>query len=178
MSNFNTRHQFQEQYQETRQEVIQNEITEILDRTQCSCLNESSEGSFSRGNITVKSMVDPQLVMQLFFRQAVSITHIEFETTTTNTCPKTIKLFQNKLNMGFDDASSLPPIEIIKLYPSKSVHKIKLTKPASWKYSNIIHLFVENNHGGESTEIKNIKLYGSIVDNTDVSQIRRMGCGC
>ncbi len=165
------------------QRDLQNEITDILDKSQCYCLNESIEGSFinmvqSNTNSYVKSMVDPQLLIQLFFRQCVTITHIEFETTTKNSCPKTIKLFTNRVNMGFDDASSLAPIETIRLFPNKNIHKFKLTKVPCWTKSNIVHLFVEDNYGAENTEIKNIKIYGSVVDDTDVSRINKFGCMC
>ena len=161
------------------------DITNLLDVQQCSCMNEQISGSFKNmlqsntntyGNTYTKSLVDPQLLIQLFFRQCVTISHIEFEVSTNDTCPKLIKLFSNKLNMGFDDASTLTPIETIRLIKNIPIQKYKLQKPSFWSRSDIVHIFVENNYGGEFTEIKNIKIYGFPIDNTDVSKIR--GCCC
>lgn len=67
--------------------LLDNDITQLLDKSQCYCMNEATNDSFinmvvadADTNTHVKSMVDPQLLIQLFFRQCVSISHIEFET--------------------------------------------------------------------------------------------------
>lgn len=163
------------------QQPVQNEITNLLEINKCSCMNESKVGSFlqilnGQSNFTVISMVDPQLLFQLSFRQYVNITHIEFETTDTISCPKNIKLFSEKTNIGFEEASELKPTEIINLHSTVTSHKVQLKNRSAWNKTSTVQLFVENNHGSENTEIKNIKIYGSTVGAMDVSKIKNTCC--
>lgn len=157
------------------------DITDVLDKSKCCCLNESSRsdylGIFEEGEgSNLKSGTDPQLLIQLSFRQTVKLTHIEFVTEKNKSCPKLIKFFPNRTNMGFDEAMEESPGETTRLYSMSGRTKVKLNKVPLWCLTNDLTIFVQDNYGEPYTEIKKIKVYGEIIDDTDVSQIRRGFC--
>jgi hypothetical protein len=74
------------------------------------CLNESATGQFYNlfmGDHTLglRSDSDEQLLIQLAFLQTFKLTTIQIGIPSDDSCPSTIKLFANTLNMGFSDAS-------------------------------------------------------------------------
>ena len=134
-----------------------------ISQERCYCLGENSQFPFSNlfidGDFPLKSDADEQLVINVGFRQTSRVQEIEFETPDDDSCPATIKLFVNKLNMGFDDVTGTlhfiyinrlfllihiflmifdtrknidhPPAEIFQLQPGER-RRFKLS-PIKWK---------------------------------------------
>lgn len=86
-------------------------LNSLLNKTSCYCLNE--DPSCDHTNVVgpsetgspLRSNADEQLLLQLAFNQTVMLHAIDFGVPNDSSCPLTIKLFANKLNMGFDDAN-------------------------------------------------------------------------
>jgi hypothetical protein len=82
----------------------------LLDKSECYCLNEDISSPFvnlfqDHKELVLLSNADEQLVLQLTFNQTVSLHCLVFGIPEDNRCPRTIKLFLNKKNLGFDEAS-------------------------------------------------------------------------
>jgi hypothetical protein len=77
----------------------------------CYCLGENSQFPFSNlfadDESCLRSDADEQLIVSIGFRQTSRLQEIEFVVPDDDSCPATVKLFVNKLNMGFDDASGI-----------------------------------------------------------------------
>ncbi len=55
--------------------------------------------------LVLKSDADEQLLLQLAFQQTVNIRRVQLGLPADDSCPQTVKLFANKLNLGFSEAS-------------------------------------------------------------------------
>ena len=154
------------------------EITSMLQKTGCSCLNEQQayphKNLFAGGGdvLPLRSDCDPELLLQLAFMQTISMHSIIIGLPETDSCPKTIKLFCNRNNMGFDDAKEINPVQQIDVEMGTTSLKIDLIA-SKWNRTDTITLFIEDNHGNDMTEIHSIRLFGKALMSTDVSQIKK-----
>lgn len=85
-------------------------ITTFLDKASCFCLNEDIKHSHKNlfmgdSTLPLKSDCDEQLLIHLAFQSTVKLAYIDIGLPSDDSCPKTIKLFVNKNNMSFSDAS-------------------------------------------------------------------------
>lgn len=78
--------------------------------------------------------------------------------------PKTVKLFANRLNMGFDDASSDTPTQTLRLTPNDLTQDAPGLALDHIKFlqTSTITIFVEDNQAdSDQTVIKSLVLEGS-----------------
>lgn len=86
------------------------DVTVLLQKTGCYCLNESSPQQFTHlfvgdHTLALKSDADEQLLLHLAFGQTVSLKQIQFGVPANGSCPNTVKLFVNQNNLDFAQAS-------------------------------------------------------------------------
>ena len=85
-------------------------ITGSLQKSLCYCLNESPKAPHSNlfvgdHTLPLRSDTDEQFLLQLGFLQTMKLTSIVIGVPDNDSCPKNVKLFCNKNNLGFSDAS-------------------------------------------------------------------------
>lgn len=85
-------------------------LTGSLQKTLCYCLNEDPKAPHSNlfvgdHTLPLRSDTDEQLLLQLGFLQTMKLSSIVIGVPDSESCPKTVKLFCNKNNLGFSDAS-------------------------------------------------------------------------
>jgi hypothetical protein len=85
-------------------------LNQYLTKSGCYCLNEDTRhphGNLFIGDHTLdlRSDADEQLLLQLSFQQTVLLRKLEIGVPADNSCPMHVKLFANKLNLGFSDAT-------------------------------------------------------------------------
>eukprot|EP01039_Chlorochromonas_danica_P011019 gene11022-12267_t len=155
------------------------DLTALLSKTSCYCLNESSPQQFNHlfagdHTLTLKSDADEQLLLHLAFNQTVSLRRIQFGVPCDETCPNTVKLFVNKNNLDFPGASDTQPTQVVTLTPASSATggqvSFNLNIP-KWQRTDSITIFVEDNHGAEISSLFSVKLFGVTLQGFDVSTI-------
>ncbi|TYJ58190.1 thioredoxin [Cryptococcus floricola] len=152
------------------------EVTESLLRHVISkglnCLNESRTHPLSsilgpdrgpRGTSFLESDVDPELLISIPFQDPIKLKHISiFSGISPSQAPKTIKLFINQPNIGFDEADSLTPAQEIELTADQvKGDKIELRFV---RFQNVrsLHILVKDNQEDEeTTRIDSIDLFGA-----------------
>ncbi|ODN96527.1 thioredoxin [Cryptococcus wingfieldii CBS 7118] len=152
------------------------EVTESLLRHVISkglnCLNESKTHPLSsilgpdrgpRGTSFLESDVDPELLISIPFQDPIKLKHISiFSGISPSQAPKTIKLFINQPNIGFDEADSLTPAQEIELTADQvKGDKIELRFV---RFQNVrsLHILVKDNQEDEeTTRIDSIDLFGA-----------------
>jgi hypothetical protein len=87
-------------------------LTGELAKTACYCLNEEPSHAYQNlfmGDHTLflRSDADEQLLLHLAFNQTVSLKKVEIGVLGNDSCPDTVKLFVNKTNMGFSEATGI-----------------------------------------------------------------------
>ena len=85
-------------------------LTGSLQKSLCCCLNEDPKAPHTNlfvgdHTLPLRSDSDEQLLLQLGFLQTMKLTSIVLGIPDDDSCPKTLKLFCNQNNLGFDDAS-------------------------------------------------------------------------
>jgi hypothetical protein len=151
----------------------------MLTKSGCACLNEDARyphtNLFAGGGaaLPLKSDVDPELLLQLQFMQTISLTTVILGLPEgSDTCPRTIKLFVNKANMGFDEAKEIKPVQQVEIGQGEKMVTINLLA-TKWTRTDTITFFVEDNHGADVTELHSLRMFGKPLMGTDVSQIKK-----
>ncbi|KAF8503722.1 PITH domain-containing protein [Russula emetica] len=151
-------------------------LLEYLDLSQLNCLNEvddhNAKGIFSgkTRNTTSSSYLlsdaDEQLLLNIYFNQAVRIKSIVLHTATnSHEGPKLIKLLINKSALGFEDVEDAeePEAALVQELTEDTVkegRQIDL-KFVRFQSVNSLHIFVSSNQGGEEvTRIDAIDILG------------------
>ncbi|WVN88871.1 thioredoxin [Cryptococcus depauperatus CBS 7841] len=144
------------------------------------CLNESKDHSLSsilgpekgpRGTSYLESDVDPELLISIPFQDSVKLKYISiFSSISPTQAPKTIKLFINLPNIGFDDTESLTPAQELVLTPKHvKGEKIELRYV---RFQNVrsLHILVKDNQEDEeTTRIDSIDLFGTNGEKIEAS---------
>ena len=107
-------------------------VTNWILKSECYCLNEDVRAPHSNlfvgdSTLALQSDCDPQLLLHIAFQQTLKLSSLELGIPNNETCPQTIKLFLNKNNLGFSDASEVPPIQTITIPVGATVVKIPLS---------------------------------------------------
>ena len=85
-------------------------ITSLLQKSQCCCLNEDLKAPHTNlfvgdHTLPLRSDADEQLLLHLGFNQTMKLSSIILGIPDNTSCPKTLKLFCNQNNLGFEDAT-------------------------------------------------------------------------
>ncbi|KDN33158.1 hypothetical protein RSAG8_13752, partial [Rhizoctonia solani AG-8 WAC10335] len=161
-------------------------LLEYLDSTQLNCLNESNANNIKGilGNKTLnvgmsylESDSDEQLLLNLYFNQAVRIRSILIHTTDAPHAPKAIKLAINRPALGFEDVESATEpdmAQVIELSPDDIANSRRISlRYVRFQSVGSLHIFVASNQGNEDeTRINAIDVFGQPVETTKMANFR------
>ena len=149
---------------------------------QVECLNMDDEcnvRSLFVENVdgSVFSDIDPQLLIHVPFKAPVRLNGIRFiysEGAGGERVPDEIKMFTNRISLGFEDAESLPALQTISYSDIISGKTIPL-KVALFQNVTSIQLFVNSNKGGcDKSEMGKIKLFGSLAETMNMREFKKI----
>ncbi len=84
-------------------------LNSYLSKASCFCLNEDTQNThknlFNGSGLPLTSNADEQLLLHLSMNQTVKLNQIRFNLPQTAEAPHTVKLFSNKVNIGFEEAN-------------------------------------------------------------------------
>jgi len=163
-------------------------LLEYLDLSQLNCLNEVEDHNL-KGLLSGKtrnttdahllSDSDEQLLLNIYFNQAVKVKSIVLHTAGPQEGPNLIKLFVNRTAIDFEDVQDAEEPEVAQVLevPKDSV---KEGRPIDLRFVrfqsvNSLHIFVKSNHGeGETTRIDAIDIFGVPGGATkDLSELKK-----
>ncbi|GAB1517719.1 hypothetical protein RhiTH_000769 [Rhizoctonia solani] len=159
-------------------------LLEYLDSTQLNCLNESDthniksilgNKTFNTGKSYLESDSDEQLLINLYFNQAVRIRSIVIHTVDASHAPKAIKLAINRASIGFEDVESAIEPDMAQVIEELSPDDIANSRRIALRYVRFqsvrsLHIFVASNHGNEDeTRINAIDVFGQPVETTKMA---------
>ncbi|CEM09955.1 unnamed protein product [Vitrella brassicaformis CCMP3155] len=149
-------------------------LSEQIVKESAECLNESSSHPLSmiwgEKSQYLESEDDPNLLIKLPFRQPVRITGIRIDADAEDgTAPQTIKIFRDQPSLGFIEAESDTPTEQLALTTEQLGTVRPLRAP---RFTNVtqICVFVEDNHGADTTRINKLELLGSVPKDMDMKE--------
>ncbi|KAI8814575.1 thioredoxin-like protein 1-like protein [Cladochytrium replicatum] len=157
------------------------DLTEYIHLSQVECLNESSDHSVSalfKKDGYLESDVDEQLIITIPFNQAVKLHSLKVVASGEN-APKAIKTFVNRpQTVGFDEADGLPETETLTFTEKEfdSGAALKALRYVKYQGVHSVQLFIPGNLGdAETTVIKQLIFYGTPVETTKMTDIKKLG---
>ncbi|KAI8987441.1 PITH domain-containing protein [Mycotypha africana] len=155
------------------------DLTEHITPNQMDALNQQEEHNvkniFKDDESYLESDVDEQLIISVPFNQSVKLHSIKFKAPNKTNAPKTIKIYANRTNIGFDDADSIKETQILELTPEDfdddNVVNLKFVR-----YQNItsITLFiVDNQEDEETTQLQQLIFIGCPVETTNMGDFNK-----
>ncbi|CAE6336344.1 unnamed protein product [Rhizoctonia solani] len=162
-------------------------LLEYLDSSQLNCLGESDthniksivgNKTLNTGKSYLESDSDEQLLINLYFNQAVRIRSILIHTTDAPHAPKAIKLAINRPALGFEDVESATEPDMAQVIGELSPDDIANSRRIPLRYVRFqsvgsLHIFVASNQGNEeTTRINAIDVFGQPVETTKMSNFR------
>ncbi|KIR57020.1 thioredoxin [Cryptococcus gattii Ru294] len=168
-------------------EIMESLLKQVISKG-LHCLNEAKEHPLSsilgpekgpRGNSYLESDVDPELLISIPFQDPVKLKAISiFSVISPSQAPKTVKLFINQPNIGFDDAENEAPAQELILTPEQvKGDKIQLRFV---RFQNVrsLHILVKDNQENEeTTRIDSIDVYGAQGEKLDPSVTSQSSAG-
>ncbi|KAJ2720747.1 hypothetical protein GGI07_004428 [Coemansia sp. Benny D115] len=154
------------------------DLTKLVIKTQSECLNQNDdhplENVFTEGDSFLESDVDEQMVLHIAFNQTVKLHSIMIKAP-LDKAPKSVKLFANRSDIGFDDAESAEATQELELteenYKSGGVVNLRYVR---FQNVNSLSIFVADNLGGDDvTAITQLAFIGTAVNTSNVSDIRQ-----
>ncbi|ORZ33908.1 galactose-binding domain-like protein [Catenaria anguillulae PL171] len=154
------------------------DITSTVEQTQLDCLNQKTDKTIKgmfKGTSTLESDVDEQLLINVAFQQVVKLHSIKFIAADKDTAPKTVKLYANRVGMGFDSADSVEPTQVLELTEEDFAEdKATALRFVKFQTVNSLTIFIEDNQGGdEVTVLKGLRFIGVGQDTTDMSALKK-----
>lgn len=156
------------------------DVSEQITLNQVDCLNQQTanhvRNALKSDDTYLESDVDEQLIISVPFNQAIKLHSLRIIPKDIAHAPKTVKLYVNKLHLGFDEADSVEETQTITL-TEKDYEGNGLISLRFVKFQNVtsVILFVEDNLGDEeTTQIKQLVFIGSSLDGTDMSALKKV----
>ncbi|KAI8343396.1 PITH domain-containing protein [Chlamydoabsidia padenii] len=157
------------------------DLTDIITPNQMDALNQQEEHNvknlFKKDDSYLESDVDEQLIISVPFNQPVKLHSLKFKVADIAKAPKTIKIFANRQNLGFEDADSIKETQTLILEP-KDFEEDAVVNLRFVKFQNIVNivLFVaDNQEDEETTAIQQLTFIGSTVESTNMNDLKKMG---
>ncbi|KAJ2056875.1 hypothetical protein GGI17_005966 [Coemansia sp. S146] len=158
--------------------VGHSDLTRLVLKKQSECLNQSDdnplENVFAEGDSVLESDVDEQLVLHIAFNQPVKLHSIMIKAP-ADRAPKNIRLFANRMDIGFDDAEASEATQEIEL--TKDVYKkggVVNLRYVRFQNVSSLSIYVADNLGDDDvTAISQLAFIGTAVDTANVSDIRQ-----
>ncbi|KAF9425139.1 Thioredoxin-like protein 1 [Podila epigama] len=157
------------------------DLTDMVTLNQVDCLNQQTtnnvRNALKNDETFLESDVDEQLIISVPFNQSVKVHSIKIVPKDIAHAPKTIKVYANRLTLGFDETDSVEETQTIELTEKDYEDNNGLIALRFVKFQNVgyVILFVEDNLGGEeTTQIKQVVFIGSAIDNTDMSALKKV----
>uniref|UniRef100_A0A0K6S9T6 PITH domain-containing protein n=1 Tax=Chromera velia CCMP2878 TaxID=1169474 RepID=A0A0K6S9T6_9ALVE len=153
-------------------------LNDQIDKATAECLGMDAKDPLSNildqpnAELTVQSLDDPQLLLKFAFQSPVKLASIFIGGPAgedLSEAPRVVKLFTNKMSMGFSDAESDAPIQEFEL--TEEVLQAGKPVPLRFvKFQNILSLqiFIEDNHGGDITKVSRVEIFGSSGQKMDM----------
>ncbi|KAJ2155922.1 hypothetical protein GGH16_005733, partial [Coemansia sp. RSA 560] len=158
--------------------VGHSDLTSCVLKTQSECLNQNDdhplENIFDDTDSCLESDVDEQLILHVAFNQAIKLHSIMIKASGEQ-APKSIKLFVNRTDVGFDDAESAEATQEIEMsndvYEKGGVVNLRYVR---FQNVNSLTIFVANNLGDDDvTSITQLAFIGTAINGANVSDIKQ-----
>jgi len=157
------------------------ELTEHITANQLDALNQKGghdvKNILSKDASYLESDVDEQLIISVPFNQTVKLHSLKLVAESKDHAPKTIRLYVNRSTLGFDEADSVEPTQVLELtvedYADDKLIPLRFVK---WQSVSSVVIFIESNIGEkDTTQLKQLIFVGQTVETTKMDELKKIG---
>ncbi|CAE7500984.1 TXNL1 [Symbiodinium microadriaticum] len=151
-------------------------LDEFVEKGQLECLNEDKEHPVLNildpspdTALSSDENVDHQLLLKVQFRVPVKLQSVRIlGSSEDGTAPQTVKLFLDKVNMGFEDADE-EPVQELTLGP-ENVDGGEACQLRFVKFQNVssLQIFFQENFGAPVTRVSRLEFLGQPASSMDM----------
>ncbi|CAJ1339930.1 unnamed protein product [Effrenium voratum] len=149
-------------------------LDEFVEKAQLECLNEDKANPVANildpspdTFLSSDENVDHQLLLKVQFRVPVKLQSIRILGEEDETAPQSVKLFLDKVNMGFEDAEE-EAVQELALTPANVGGEPVLLRFVKFQNVSSLQLFFQDNCGAPVTRIKRIEFLGQPASSMDM----------
>eukprot|EP00441_Pelagodinium_beii_P045843 CAMPEP_0197619904 /NCGR_PEP_ID=MMETSP1338-20131121/860_1 /TAXON_ID=43686 ORGANISM="Pelagodinium beii, Strain RCC1491" /NCGR_SAMPLE_ID=MMETSP1338 /ASSEMBLY_ACC=CAM_ASM_000754 /LENGTH=166 /DNA_ID=CAMNT_0043188957 /DNA_START=73 /DNA_END=573 /DNA_ORIENTATION=+ len=151
-------------------------LDEFIEKGQLECLNADQAhpvtNAFEAGKEAVLASdesTDHQLLVKVQFRVPVKIQTLTIlGNAEDETAPQTVKIFQDKVNMGFEEAEEETPIQEINLTAAELGGQCCQLRFVKFQSVTSLQLFIQDNFGAAQTKVHRIEFCGQPAQSMDM----------
>jgi hypothetical protein len=158
------------------------QFVSLLDQVafdQVECLNEDADhpvrNLFGKDSTKyLSSDIDPQLIISIPFQNPVKLSGLKLSfRDDQDAIPSCVKLFTNRVSLGFGDAENLAPLQVISRDELLTNEVVPLRYVL---FQNVVSLqiFVEDNMGAEKTEIASVDILGTLGESMNMKEFKKI----
>lgn len=155
------------------------DLSPFITKAQCECLNESDDHPLQHcltsGGGYLESDCDEQLIISIAFNQSVKIHSIKLKAP-ADKGPKHLRIFINQpKTIDFDAADTFTSVQDLELTPNDlEGNPINLRYVKFQNVQNIQFFVMDNQSGGEVTQIDHLAILGSPISTTNMGDFKRV----
>lgn len=152
-------------------------LDEFIEKAALECLNQDdahpAAHAFEPGAETYLASdesVDHELLLKVQFRQPIRLSGVRIiGTTEDETAPQTVKLFQGKDHIGFEEAADEEPMQALNL-EAEQVNKGVIVPVRFVKFQCVssLQLFFQENYGASVTKVQRVEFFGEPAQKMDM----------
>jgi len=136
--------------------------------------NILKQGLRDQAGLLVESDADEQLLINIAFSTKMKIHSLALVGPEDGRAPKSIRLFVNRTQIGFEDAENVPAEQELDFEPSQLGERIEL-KFVKFQSVDRLTVFVSGNQGDEeSTAVSGLRFWGTTVATTKMGDFKRV----
>eukprot|EP00879_Flechtneria_rotunda_P002164 GHRR01002350.1.p1 GENE.GHRR01002350.1~~GHRR01002350.1.p1 ORF type:complete len:168 (+),score=49.19 GHRR01002350.1:184-687(+) len=158
------------------------DLLEFIDFSSLECLNENpahpashvlKQGYREDDGLYLESDTDEQLLLNIHFNQKVRIQSITVKGPEDNG-PKVVKLYTNRMSLGFSDADSVPVAQQLELTTKELSGEPVTLKLTKFNSVNILSILIDSNQSdADTTKVFKIAFAGTAGDVFNVAEIKK-----
>eukprot|EP00775_Hariotina_reticulata_P010262 gene10262-10421_t len=158
------------------------DLLDFIDFSNLECLNEKpdhaaanalKQGYREDDGLYLESDTDEQLLVNIHFNQKVRIHSIVIKGPEEEG-PKLVKLYTNRMSLGFSDADSVPCAQQLDLTSKELAGEAVVLKLTKFNSVNILSILIDSNQSDtETTKVSKIALSGTAGEVFNVAEIKK-----
>eukprot|EP00826_Nyctotherus_ovalis_P051891 TRINITY_DN6515_c0_g1_i2.p2 TRINITY_DN6515_c0_g1~~TRINITY_DN6515_c0_g1_i2.p2 ORF type:complete len:160 (+),score=47.94 TRINITY_DN6515_c0_g1_i2:47-526(+) len=151
----------------------------MIDYSSLECLNLDPSTPLTNAlkqdndTLVIQSDTDPQILIHIAFLNTVKVHHLRIKAKDDGTGPRKVKVFSNRINMGFSDAEEQKADQEFTLMPKDYSTDIEL-KYVKFQRVDRLTIFVEDNHGAPKTVIQKLEVWGCAGKGTNLKEFSKI----
>jgi hypothetical protein len=164
-------------------------LSDKIDKSQSYARNEAPNYPWTNlligdSRLACRTDADEQLILHVAFRdtirvQSIKLTAFSSGQSDPGESPTVVKLFVNRVNLGFEDVDDVDPTQVLNLTAADLAEDADPIKLQYVRFQRVksITLYIEENGGADVTSIGSLRFMGRGLATTNMNEFKSQQSG-